>query len=116
VLPLEKFTETGSARATPVSSGVKATLLGGSGRQDLKTPQMVVFLDKGRNDGVALGDLFEVRRHPERLADGSIRIDDVMATLQVVHVRERSATARLLNVISPDIAPGVEARQVAKLP
>jgi hypothetical protein len=40
----------------------------------------------------------------------------VMATLQVVHVRERSATARLLNVISPDIPPGSEARQVAKLP
>ncbi len=116
VLPLEKFTETGSARATPVSSGVKATLLGGSGRQDLKTPQMVVFLDKGRNDGVALGDLFEVRRQPERLCDGTIRVDEVMATLQVVHVRERSATARLLNVISPDIAPGSEARQVAKLP
>jgi hypothetical protein len=116
VLPLEKFSEMGRARATPVSSGVKARLLGGSGRQDLKTPQMVVFLDKGRNDGVALGDLFEVRRQPERLSDGTIRVDEVMATLQVVHVRERSATARLLNVISPDIAPGSEARQVAKLP
>jgi hypothetical protein len=39
-----------------------------------------------------------------------------MATLQVVHVRERSATARLLNVISPDMPSGLEARQVAKLP
>jgi hypothetical protein len=116
VLPLEKFGEPGSAKATPVSSGLRATLLGGSGRQDLKAPQMVVFLDKGRKDGVAPGDLFEVRRRPERLSDGTIRIDDVMATLQVVHVRERSATARLLNVISPDIAPGTEARQVAKLP
>ena len=39
-----------------------------------------------------------------------------MATLQVVHVREHSATARLLNVVSPDIPVGTEARQVAKLP
>jgi hypothetical protein len=116
VLPLEKFGEPGGAKATPVSDGLRATLLGGSGRQDLKAPQMVVFLDKGRKDGVAPGDLFEVRRRPERLNDGTIRIDEVMATLQVVHVRERSATARLLNVISPDIAPGTEARQVAKLP
>jgi hypothetical protein len=116
VLPLEKFGEPGGAKATPVSDGLRATLLGGSGRQDLKVPQMVVFLDKGRKDGVAPGDLFEVRRQPERLSDGTIRIDEVMATLQVVHVRERSATARLLNVISPDIAPGTEARQVAKLP
>jgi LysM repeat protein len=116
VLPIEKFGEPGSAKAAPVSDGVRATLLGGSGRQDLKVPQMVVFLDKGRKDGVAPGDLFEVRRQPERLSDGTIRIDEVMATLQVVHARERSATARLLNVISPDIAPGTEARQVAKLP
>jgi hypothetical protein len=39
-----------------------------------------------------------------------------MATLQVVHVRDRTATARLINVLSPDIAPGTEARQIAKLP
>ncbi len=116
VLPLEKFGEQGGAKATPVSDGVRARLLGGSGRQDLKAPQMVVFLDKGRKDGVAPGDLFEMRRRPGRLDDGTIRIDDVMATMQVVHVRERSATARLLNIISPDIAPGTEARQVAKLP
>lgn len=116
VLPLDKFGDAGSARAVPVSNGVRASLLGGSGRQDLKVPQMVVFLDKGRKDGVAPGDLFEIRRQPERMSDGTIRIDEVMATLQVVHVRERSATARLLNIVSPDIAPGTEARQVAKLP
>lgn len=116
VLPLEQFGESGSARAVPVSDGVRATLLGGSGRQDLKAPQMVVFLDKGRQAGVAPGDLFEIRRRPARLDDGTVRVDDVMATLQVVHVRERTATARVLNVISPDIPTGSEARQVAKLP
>ena len=116
VLPLEQFGAAGNARAVPVSDGVRATLLGGSGRQDLKAPQMVVFLDKGRQDGVAPGDLFEIRRRPERLDDGTVRVDEVMATLQVVHVRDHTATARLLNVVSPDIAPGTEARQVAKLP
>ncbi len=116
VLPLEKFSEPGPEKAAPISSGVRARMLGGSVRQDLKAPQMVVFLDKGSKDGVATGDLFEIRRRPETLNDGTVRVDDVMATLQIVHVGERSATARLLNVISPDIAPGTEARQVAKLP
>ncbi len=116
VLPLERFADPGEVRAVPVSSGVTATLLGGSARQDLKAPQMVVFLDKGRQDGVAAGDLFEIRRQPERLSGGGIRVDETMATLQVVHVREHSATARLLNVISPDIPVGTQARQVAKLP
>jgi hypothetical protein len=77
---------------------------------------MVVFLDKGRRDGVSAGDLFEIRRRAERLPDGRQLINDVMATLQVVHVRDRTATARLINVLSPDIAPGTEALQIAKLP
>ena len=116
VLPAEKFTPTGEAHAVPVTDGVQATFLGGPGRQDLKAPQMIVFLDKGREDGVAPGDLFEIRRRAQRLPDGRQLINDVMATVQVVHVRDHSATARLLNVLSPDIPPGTGARQVAKLP
>jgi hypothetical protein len=116
VLPAERFTAGGTGRAVPLEQGITARLVGGPSRQDLKAPQMVVFLDKGRREGVAAGDLFEIRRTPERLPDGSIRVDEVMATLQIVHVRERSATARVLNVISPDIVAGTEVRQVAKLP
>jgi hypothetical protein len=116
VLPAESFNPAGKLHAVPVTDGVRATFLGGANRQDLKAPQMVVFLDKGRGDGVSPGDLFEIRRHPERLSDGTLRVDEVMATLQVVHVREHSATARLLNIVLPDIPPGTEALQVAKLP
>jgi hypothetical protein len=116
VLPAEKFTPPGEAHAVPVTDGVKAKFLGGPSRQDLKAPQMVVFLDKGREDGVAPGDMFEIRRRPQRLPDGRQLINDVMATLQVVHVRDHSATGRLLNILSPDIPPGTDARQVAKLP
>jgi hypothetical protein len=117
VLPAEKFTPSSNeARAVPVTEGVRATFLGGPGRHEMKVPQMVVFLDKGREDGVAPGDLFEIRRTARRLPDGGQLIDDVMATLQVVHVRGHTATARLLNILSPDIAPGTGARQVAKLP
>jgi hypothetical protein len=116
VLPAEKFTPSGTEHAVAVSEGVHARLLGGPGRQEMKTPQMVLFLDKGRADGVAAGDLFELRRRPERLTDGGQRINELMATLQVVHVREHSATARIINVVSPDIPPGTDARQVAKLP
>jgi LysM repeat protein len=116
VLPAEKFAQSGESRAVPVTEGVRATFLGGPGRQDMKAPQMVVFLDKGRQDGVAPGDLFEIRRTAQRLPDGRQLINDVMATMQIVHVREHTATARLLNILSPNIAPGSDARQVAKLP
>ncbi|HEU4681766.1 MAG TPA: LysM peptidoglycan-binding domain-containing protein [Gemmatimonadales bacterium] len=116
VLPLESFSAASGARAVAVADGVKGSLLGGFGRQDLKEPQMVVFIDRGREHGVAPGDLFEVRRRPQRMSDGTLRVNEVMATLQIVHVRDRTATAVVLNVISPDIPPGTDVLQVAKLP
>jgi hypothetical protein len=115
-LPLESFNPGAPGRAVPVSDGVRGSLIGGLGRQDLKEPQMVVFINKGREDGVAPGDLFEVRRRPERSSDGMIRVNELMATLQIVHVRDRTATGLVLNVISPDIPPGTDVMQVAKLP
>lgn len=115
-LPVEPFTEGGDVRAVPVSDGVEAGVLGGPSRRELYVPQGVVFLDKGRQDGVAPGDLFEVRRRARRLPDGTQTVDELMATLQIVHAREHSATARVLNVVSPDIPAGALARQVAKLP
>jgi hypothetical protein len=116
VLPAEKFTPSGTEHAVAVSDGIRARLLGGPGRQEMKAPQMVVFLDKGRADGVAAGDLFELRRRAERLHEGGQRINELMGTLQIVHVGEHSSTARIMNVVSPDIPPGTDARQVAKLP
>jgi hypothetical protein len=116
VLPIESFSPGTGRRAVPVSDGVRGRLIGGLGRQDLKEPQMIIFINKGREDGVAPGDLFEVRRRPQRLSDGTIRVNELMATLQIVHVRDRTATGLVLNVISPDIPPGTDVLQVAKLP
>ena len=116
VLPAESFSAAATVRAVPIADGVRGALLGGMGRQDLKEPQMVVFIDKGRSDGVAPGDLFEVRRRPARLSDGTLRVNELMATLQIVHARDQTATAIVLSVVSPDIPPGTDVVQVAKLP
>ncbi|HEY8259060.1 MAG TPA: LysM peptidoglycan-binding domain-containing protein [Gemmatimonadales bacterium] len=115
-LPAEKFTSAGGEHAVPVSDGVRGKFLGGPRRQELKAPQMIVFIDKGRRDGVATGDIFEVRRKAERLDNGQQRINELLATFQIVHVRDHTATGRYLNILLPDITPGMEVRQVAKLP
>jgi LysM repeat protein len=115
-LPIESFNSGARSRAVPVSDGVRGSLIGGLGRQDLKEPQMIVFINKGREEGVAPGDLFEVRRRPTRLPDGSVRVNELMATMQIVHVRDHTATGVLISVVSPDIAPGSDVMQVAKLP
>jgi hypothetical protein len=116
VLPAEKFVEPAAERPVAVASGVRAQVLESPFPQVLTGTLDVVFLTKGGKDGVAPGDVFEVRRTPETTAEGSVRIDELMAVLQVVHVGERTATARVVRIISPDIRSGTGARQVAKLP
>lgn len=116
LLPAETFVASGTARAIPVADGVQAKVLGGPRQQVLSGPQDVLFIDKGRSDGLAAGDLFEVRRSETRRADGAMRVPEVMAVVQVIRVGDRSATTRILSVSSPDIKGGAETRQVAKLP
>jgi hypothetical protein len=95
---------------------VQARILGGPLHQVLRGPQDVLYLDKGRQDGVAAGDIFEIRRSEKRRSDGVITAPDVMAVVQVVHVGERTATVRILTLTAPIIADGSESRQVARLP
>ena len=67
VLPAEKFNDPGNVRPVPISDGVHGTVHRRTATsQPLTGPQDVIFLDKGRKDGVALGDLFELRRPRER--------------------------------------------------
>lgn len=116
VLPAEKFTDPGNVHPVPISDGVKAKVVGHRDQQPLTGPQDVLFLDRGRKDGVALGDLFELRQAPRARVGAATVIDEAMATVQVVHVGERTATVRVVRVTQPDIPSGTEARQVAKLP
>jgi LysM repeat protein len=115
-LPVEQFPDPGEVRPVPISDGVEAAIIESRDQQVLKGPQDVVFISKGRSDGVAVGDLFEIRRTPEARPDGAMTIPEVMGVLQVVHVRDRSATTRVLSVVAPHVPSGTATRQVAKLP
>lgn len=116
LLPVEGFTDGGTRQAMPVADGVAARVIATPREQPLLGPQDVIFLDKGRRDGVGRGDIFEVRQSDDRRADGVRPAPDVMAVVQVVHVGERSATARILTVSSPVIGRGSESRQIGRLP
>ncbi|HEX6644657.1 MAG TPA: LysM domain-containing protein [Gemmatimonadales bacterium] len=116
LLPVDPFAASGGSQAIPVADGVQARVLGSASRQELMGPQDVVFLDKGRREGVSPGDIFEVRREAKRRSDGSTDVPETMAMLQVVRVGERSATARVINVRLPAFGEGDEARQIGRLP
>ena len=116
VMPAEKFDDPGRVRPVPISDGVKGQVLAHRDAQPLTGPQDVIFLDRGRADGVGLGDLFEIRATARSRENAAGVIPDVMATVQVVHLGEHTSTARVIKVTHPDINSGTEIRQIAKLP
>jgi LysM repeat protein len=117
VLPAEKFLDPGPADYQKVSNGVEGHVLVSRDLRELRLPQQVLFLDIGKRDGVTLGDVFQARRapgpQPRATADA---VDEVMVTLQVIHVRDRTATVSVRSVVSPDVPPGTRVKLVAKLP
>ena len=117
ILPAEKFSDPGAVEYTRVSDGVEGHVLAPRDLKELRHPQEVLFIDIGGQDGVRTGDLFEARRTPgpQTRAEADA-VDEVMATLQVVHVRRRTATVKVMNVISPDVPMGTRIKLVAKLP
>jgi LysM repeat protein len=117
LLPLEKFPAGSKARAVPITDGITATILGWPRRPYMKLPQSYFYIDKGSADGVALGDIWEVRRASGGISNsGTVLTSENMATVQIVNVREHSATALITNVKYATFTVGTQVVQVAKLP
>ncbi|MEZ4413810.1 MAG: LysM peptidoglycan-binding domain-containing protein [Gemmatimonadales bacterium] len=115
-LPLERFSPGGSGRAVPVADGIEAKVIQARSSNVLTEQQTILFLDKGREEGVAPGDVFELWRTPEARWDAAYTVAEPMARLQIVRVGEHTSSALVVRVISADIKPGTTAKQVAKLP
>lgn len=116
VMPAEKFAEPGNVRPVPISDGLDAKVLTHRDRQPLSGIQDVIFIDKGRNDGVALGDLFELRSIARKRDGAPAVTSEVTATVQVVHLGDRHASVRVIKVVHPHLEVGADAKQIAKLP
>lgn len=116
VMRAEPFSDGGRRRPVPIADGVSASVIGWPDYMELKDPLDVLFLDKGKADGVRPGDVFEVRRTPLAGEEGAMQTNDLMATVSVTRVGDHTATVRVVKVVSPKIAAGTRATQVARLP
>ncbi|MGB7212488.1 MAG: LysM peptidoglycan-binding domain-containing protein [Gemmatimonadales bacterium] len=112
----EKFVDPGHVRATPVANGIQGHVLFALDLQPLKLSETVVFIDKGRADGVRAGDIFEVQVTPNDDDSPIGAVPNVAAHLKIVHVGDHSATARITSLTAPKFESGSPIRQIAKLP
>ena len=113
-MPLEPFRDPGQVRPTPVERGLTGKLLGARDPHSIAGAQQYFFIDKGRRDGITLGDVFEVYRPAQGYAGTAS--EEVRAVLMIVHTRERSATGLLLQISHPSLDRGLPVRLIKKMP
>ncbi len=109
-MPLEPFLDPGMVVPVPVSNGVEGRVI--QPRDDNLVPgqQDIIFIDLGRDDGIVLGDLFVVLR------EGQLSPPDTVAYMQIVHVRERSASGFLTFINDLGVVPNALVRLFRKMP
>ena len=80
----------------------------------VRQQQNVVFIGLGREDGISLGDVFEVYRPAD---DDPLEIGGkAVGILNIVHVRNRSASGFVVNVMDLGLDAGAPVRLIRKMP
>lgn len=112
LMKAEPFHYDNSAHSVPVENGLTGQVIATQRDDALTSIQDVLFVDKGADDGVHLGDIFHIT------AARGVTQDIVrdQADALVVHTRAKTATLLVLQVSQPDIRPGATAQQVRRLP
>ncbi len=113
-LPLEPFKDPGEVRPTPVEGGLEGVVVAERDLHVLAGPQQIVFINRGRAEGVTSGDVFEVFR-PAVGVPGTAS-EQMQVVLQIVHTRDHSASGLILNIGHPKLVPGMPVRLIRKMP
>jgi LysM domain-containing protein len=113
-LPLEPFKDPGTVRPAAVAQGLEGRLLAMRDEHVLTSVLQVLFIDKGRADGVTMGDVFEAYRP----ASGEVgaRSEEVRVQLLVVHTREHTASVIVVGLSNPALQIGMPVRLIKKMP
>ena len=111
-LPLEAFPDPGNVMPVPVDNGLMGSIIEPRQRNPIPGMQQIVFLDVGRSSGVKPGDVFTVYK----ASDESGMAAKEIAYLRVVHTRDQSATAMIINVRGLGIQAGAPVQLVQKMP
>ncbi len=109
------FSFSSEARAVPVTDGVVGRIVALRDPREVAVLQDVLFIDKGADDGVRLGDIFQVFR-TVRDPDNGVEVEQDQARVLIVSTRARSATAVIIQLNRGDITRASSVRQVRRMP
>ena len=110
-LPLEPFKDPGDVRPTPVDQGLQGRVINQRDVHAISLTQQIVFIDRGRVDGVVPGDVFQLY-----VGQAGTPSEDVRAVVEIVHTRDHSSSGLVLTLKNPQLIPGVPVRLIRKMP
>lgn len=111
-IPLEPFVNPGNVIPVPVQNGLTGSIITPRDIHPLVQQQNIMFIDRGRSDGVTLGDVFMILLPGQR--EGIL--PDTVGYMQIVHTRERSASGLVVFIEDLGIGAGSPVQLVRKMP
>jgi LysM repeat protein len=105
-----------NARSVAVDTGgIVGSVIDVRDQHELITMQDVLFIDKGAEDSVRLGDLFQISG-TTTAASGIGTVVQNEAKVLIVYVRPHTSSGVVVQIDRPDIKPGATARQIRRMP
>src|SRR3989449_6969855 len=103
-MPLEPFKDPGLSRPTPVEQGLEGHVVAARDLHDLADLQQILFINRGRAEGVTPGDVFEVFRPASGVPGTSS--EEARMGLESVHTRAHSASGLGRTLNTPAVRHG----------
>jgi hypothetical protein len=115
LIKVARFAAPPATRADPVDSGVVGAVVARRDLAEIASAQDVIFISVGAEDGVHLGDVFQITSVPGA-GLGEAAVAQEQGKLLIVHTRPRTATGIVVELAQADIRPGAIARQIRRMP
>lgn len=115
LLKVQPFVNTSTQRAQPVVGGVEGRVIRNRDGSQVSQMQDVLFIDKGANDGLRLGDILQVyASQPD--SSGTRIIEQDQARAIVVNTRSATATVIIVELYRADVGSRSSIRQIRRMP
>jgi LysM repeat protein len=115
LLHIQPYVSVNAQRAQPVTDGVTGHVIRLREAHEVAQRQAVLFIDRGANDGVKLGDVFAIfAMRPDVDRSGMVEQDQARAI--VVNTRASTSTVIIIELYRGDVGPGSSARLIRRMP
>ncbi len=114
LLKAQPFQSAAGARPTPVSDGVVGSVIDLRDKHELAEAQDVLFIDRGSEEGVRPGDVFEISNLTDPSSDIGAVVQEAAKVL-IVNTQPHTSSGIIIELDRPDIRPGATARQILKM-